>query len=264
MLPFLITAWLLVSNLMNVYSARVPHISPKNYEILADSSNSRKPIIGSKSGINSDSTLLNDSSTVFVTDTINLNDTIDIAEQSEIKDKITYKAEDSIVYDMNTRKMYLYNGSDVSYEKIKLQSKQVVFDWNTYTLSAEGGMDSLYEDGGKAVFSDGGQEYRAKRMDYNFKTKKGIVYEVTMKEGESFIHSKQVKKNEYDEWYGLASQYTTCDLDHPHFYFKAKKIKMVPNKVMVTGPVNLWVGDVPTPLVLPFALFPVKQAASQG
>jgi len=264
MLPFLITAWLLVSILMNAYSARVPHSSPKNYEILADSSNSRNPIIGSKSGINTDSTLLNDSSSVFVTDTINLNDTIDIAEQIEIKDKITYKAEDSIVYDMNTRKMYLYNGADLSYEKIKLQSKQVVFDWNTYTLSAEGGMDSLYEDGGKAVFSDGGQEYRAKRMDYNFKTKKGIVYEVTMKEGESFIHSKQVKKNEYGEWYGLASQYTTCDLDHPHFYFKAKKIKMVPNKVMVTGPVNLWVGDVPTPLVLPFALFPVKQGRKSG
>ncbi len=65
---------------------------------------------------------------------------------------------------------------------------------------------------------------------------------------------------------GLArySEYTTCDLDHPHYYFKAKKVKIIPGKTMVTGPANLWIGDVPTPIYLPFGIFPIKESQRSG
>lgn len=213
----------------------------------------------------SDTTQLNDSSFTVIADTISLNDTVDLKDDSEIKDVITYKAADSIVYDMNTKKMYLYNGSDVHYDKIQLNADLIDFDWNTFTLTSQGSIDSSGELHGNPVFADDGKEYKAKKMRYNFKTKKGIVFEVLTKEGEAYIHSEVVKKNEFDEWFGQAAKYTTCDIeDHPHFYFRAKKVKMVPGKVMVTGPANLWVGDVPTPLYLPFGIFPVKQGKRSG
>lgn len=207
---------------------------------------------------------INDSSYAFIADTISGNDTVNIDNSGEIQDEITYKAADSIVYDMTTKKMYLYNGSDVKYQKIKLKANLVDFDWTTMTLTSQGTIDSAGELQGTPVFEDDGKEYKAKKMKYNFKTKKGIVFEVLTKEGDAYIHSEVVKKNEYDEWFGLGSKYTTCDLDHPHFYFKSKKVKIVPNKVMVTGPANLWVGDVPTPLYLPFGIFPVKQGKRSG
>lgn len=224
-----------------------------------------KKISGNSLGtVKRDSLLLNDSTAVFIADTISLNDTINAADQDDIKDIITYKAEDSIVYDMGTKKMYLYNGADVHYQKIQLNSNLVDFDWNTFTLTSQGTLDSTGALTGKPVFTDDGKEYRATKIRFNMKTKKGIVYEVVTKEGDAYIHSEQVKKNEFDEWYGKSSRYTTCDLDHPHFYFKSKKVKIVPNKVMVTGPANLWVADVPTPLYLPFGLFPVKQGKRSG
>ena len=52
--------------------------------------------------------------------------------------------------------------------------------------------------------------------------------------------------------------------EHPHYYFRAKKIKLVPNKLIVTGPANLCVGDIPTPLYIPFGIFPVKQGRRSG
>lgn len=212
-----------------------------------------------------DSLVLNGTESLVVTDTINNNDTLDIANQSDVQDIITYKATDSIVYDLGTKKMYLYNEGDLKYQKIALKSNQIDFDWNTMNLTARGTNDSTgNHQQGTPVFSEDGKEYRADSMKFNFKTKKGIVYHVVTKEGDAFIHSEVVKKNEYDEWYGLRSKYTTCDLDEPHFYFKAKKVKIVPNKVMVTGPANLWVGGVPTPLYLPFGIFPVKQGQRSG
>lgn len=202
----------------------------------------------------------------FTTDTTTGMDTVSLPEEEgEIKDIITYHALDSIVYDMDSKKMYLYDSAHITYQQIKLDANLVQFDWTTYTLSAQGSdedSNGVYE--GKPVFEESGKGYNASSMKYNFKTKKGIVYEVTTVEGEARIISNMVKKNEYDEWYGQSSKYTTCDLDHPHFYFKTKKVKIVPNKVLVTGPANLWVGDVPTPLVLPFGMFPVKQGRRSG
>ncbi|HLP21318.1 MAG TPA: hypothetical protein VK174_13490, partial [Chitinophagales bacterium] len=70
----------------------------------------------------SDTLTQGDSAFTTVADTFSLNDTIDANKDGEINDVITYKAADSIVYDMNTKKMYLYNGSDVKYQKIKLKA----------------------------------------------------------------------------------------------------------------------------------------------
>jgi hypothetical protein len=197
--------------------------------------------------------------TLKKTDTVNVN-----YAESEIKTKINYKAEDSIVYDIENKKMYLYNDGDMDYDKIKLKADSVEFDWNTFTLSAGALKDSNGVEQGKPVFTESGKEFKAGRMAYNFKSKKGKVYEVTTQEGEAFIHSEAVKRADENSWYGFHSKYTTCDLDHPHFYFQSKKTKIVPNKVMVTGPTNFWVGDVPTPLYLPFGIFPIKQGRRSG
>ncbi len=264
---FLATALLVLSNILNANSVT----RPLNFFALpveaADSLNINQKGGGAGQTVQStsDTIVLNDSTGLLVVDSINNNDTADMANQSEIKDIITYKATDSIVYDMGTKKMYLYNQGELKYQKINLKSYFVNFDWTSFTLSAKGTLDSNgnYRNG-TPVFVDDGKDYTADSMKYNFKTKKGIVYRVITKEGDSYIHSEMVKKNEYDEWYGLSSKYTTCDQEHPHFYFKAKKVKIVPGKVMVTGPTNFWVGDVPTPLYLPFGIFPVKQGKRSG
>lgn len=262
---FLATVVLVLSNLLNAQrTAATPHLTLQINVSDSLQGGLRGKAKNFSTRFVQDSVLKTDSAFTVVADTVSLNDTADLANQSEIQDIITYKAADSIVYDMNTKKMYLYNGSDVQYQKIKLNADLVDFDWNTYTLTSQGVLDSAGNLKGTPVFEDDGKQYKAKKMKYNFKTKKGIVFEVVTKEGDAYVHSETVKKNEYDEWFGLASKYTTCDLDHPHFYFKAKKVKIVPNKVMVSGPANLWVGDVPTPLVLPFGLFPVKQGKRSG
>ena len=197
-------------------------------------------------------------------DTLAKVDTADIDPSSEIKDKITYKAVDSIVYDIATKKMYLYNGSETHYQKITMNADAVEFDWTTMVMTAKGVEDTSGEVVGKPIFKDDGKEYRAGKMLYNFKNQRGKVFEVSTQEGEAYLHSEAVKKIDETSWFGYKSKYTTCNLDHPHFYFKAKKIKLVPNKVMVTGPANLWIGDVPTPLYIPFGIFPVKQNRRSG
>ena len=151
---------------------------------------------------NVDSTHGKDSNLVVVADTIHKKDTVALADDGEIKDIINYKANDSIVYDMTTKRMLLYNGVDVKYQKIKLNGNMVDFDWTTFTLGARGTADSIGRPAGTPVFSEDGKEFKADSMKYNFKTKKGLVYHVVTKEGEAYIHSEAVKKNDDESWFG--------------------------------------------------------------
>ena len=59
-------------------------------------------------------------------------------------------------------------------------------------------------------------------------------------------------------------KYTTCNAEHPHFWISAKKFKVIPDKQVVSGPANLVIGGINTPLVLPFGFFPIQQRRSKG
>ena len=104
--------------------------------------------------------------TVRRVDTISLKD-----DDTDIKDKITYKAKDSIVYDIESKKMFLYNGAETHYEKIQLNADAVEFDWTTMVMTAQGAKDSAGNMSGKPIFKEDGKEYRASKMMYNFKKK---------------------------------------------------------------------------------------------
>ena len=59
-------------------------------------------------------------------------------------------------------------------------------------------------------------------------------------------------------------RYTTCDAQEPHFAIRARKIKTIPGEKIITGPANLEIAKIPTPLFIPFGFFPNQQKQSSG
>jgi len=198
--------------------------------------------------------------------TLILSDTIADFDFSKdtLKFPVNYKARDSIVYDVTNGKVYMYGTSNVVYDKIDLNAHLIELDWKTSIVTAETDKDSLGNPIEDVIFKDSGTEYKSKKLAYNFTTEIGKVYQVRTKEGDGYMHAESVKRNEYDEWYGRKGKYTTCDLEHPHYYMSAKKMKMVPDKVIVTGPANMVISDIPTPLYVPFGMFPVNKERKSG
>ncbi len=188
-----------------------------------------------------------------------------ISDDKDINHPINYHASDSIVYDVKNKWLYLYGKAYMKYGDLELESNRINFDWNTFTLTAIGKLDENKEVIERAVFKDSNGQYEADSMQYNFKTKKGRTFDVVTQQDDAFIYSEIVQKNELDEWYGYKTKFTTCsNKDHPHYYFATRKSKVVPDEVMVTGPINLVVSGVNTPLVLPFGIFPTKKNRKSG
>lgn len=177
---------------------------------------------------------------------------------------VQYNASDSLIYDILDEKVHLYGNAVVKYKDLTLEAHYIQLDWANNLVIAESKKDSLGNPTEKAKFKDAESEYLAKTIMYNFKTKKGKVIEARTQEGEGYIHADTIKRNEHEEWYARGGKYTTCDLDHPHFYISAKKLKLVPDKVIVSGPANLVVHDIPTPLFAPFGIFPIQKNRRSG
>ena len=185
-------------------------------------------------------------------------------ESSQLTEKINYYANDSVVIDLENKKTFLYNEAHIDYGDIILDACLINFDFETKTVFAKYCLDSNNNKIGIPVLSDGSTSTTSDSLRFNFKTKKGITYQVKLQEGESYIHGEKVKRQNNGNIHIKNALYTTCDLDHPHFYFKLRKAIIKPDDKIVSGPVNLFVSDIPTPLGLPFAFLPNKKNKSSN
>lgn len=177
---------------------------------------------------------------------------------------VKYHADDSTWMDVAHQKVYLLGNAKVEYKDITLAADSIIFDWGKNEVIALGRKDSTGKVQGKPVFSQGEHSYKAERIAYDFKSKKGQITEITTEEGEGFIRSDTVKRMPDEVLFGKNNIYTTCDEEHPHFYITTNKLKVIPNKSIITGPANLVVAGVRTPLLLPFGIFPVSDKRKSG
>ena len=184
--------------------------------------------------------------------------------KSAIKSKVTYTARDSIRLEVENQKVYLYGDAHVTYEDTKLDAEQIILDTKNNFVTAKGIVDSTGKRIGDPKFTDGAQEFSSRGMSYNFETKKGKITDVITKEGDGILHGEQVKRDSSNNFFVRHGKYTTCDLEHPHFYISASKVRVIPNDKIVTGPAYLVIADVPTPLMLPFGFFPNKKGQKSG
>ena len=185
-------------------------------------------------------------------------------KRDELEAPVIYQSQDSMVWYKNGN-AYLYGDGQVNYQSIELKANEITIDLETSTVYAQGTTDTTGTVKGRPIFADGDTPYESETMSYNFKSRKGLINNVTTQQGEGYMTSNTVKKGPDNEFYIRNGRYTTCeDHEHPHFYLSLTRAKMRPNQDVVFGPAYLVVADVPLPLALPFGFFPFTSDYSSG
>ncbi|GAA4464418.1 putative LPS assembly protein LptD [Nemorincola caseinilytica] len=171
---------------------------------------------------------------------------------------------DSAVLDMEHDVFYLYGKAQVNYEDLQLNAGEVSYTQASNIVTAAPSAAERDTAKERPSFKQGSERFTYDSMQYNFRSKRAIVRNAATQYGEGFIHSEQVKRNPDQTIYGWHSVYTTCALDTPHFGIRARKQKIIPGRVVVSGSANLEIEGVPTPLYLPFGIFPSSQKQRSG
>lgn len=196
-----------------------------------------------------------------------------LADTASPKKKVTkdaleaplkYTAKDSIYFDMENKKVYLYGDAQLTYQNIELKAAYVEFGMEDQTVYASGVKDSTGKEVGTPVFKEGNEEFKSHWLRYNFKTKKGFIYFVKTQQDNGTLIGDSTKRTPNGHVHLKGGSYSTCDLDHPHFYIGLTKAKSIPGDKIVSGPAYLVVADIPLPLVLPFGFFPNTKSYSSG
>jgi hypothetical protein len=193
----------------------------------------------------------------FTKDTIYVND-------DSMDEIITYKAKDSIYIDVKNQKVYLYNEAHLETSFVKMDAGYIEIDLAKNEIIATYLLDSLGNKSGKPFFSDGKEEITATSIRYNLNTKKGYIQKVLTQQDEIFLFMGTAKRQANEEIHFEKGRFTTCDLEDPHFHFQLSKAILIPEKRIVSGPMNLWIKGVPTFLGLPFIILPQQKEKLTG
>jgi hypothetical protein len=177
---------------------------------------------------------------------------------------VNYKAKDSIILVVQDKKFYMYGTANAKYKKMDITSERMNFAQATGIMEATTALDTAGKAFGRPNLKDGGQEFDSDTLRFNINTKRAKIYNTKSQYGEGYVHSEQTKRLEDNSIFGFRNGYTTCNLDTPHFQFRARKIKVIPDKLVISGPANLEIEGIPTPLFIPFAIFPITQGQRSG
>lgn len=178
---------------------------------------------------------------------------------------VNYHADDSMVFDVPGKKMYLYGKtSNIKYIDNDLSAPIIEYDQNTNLVKAVLKKDSMGNVIAFPAFSQADFKSTSDTIVFNMRTQKGITKGTYTQQGEMYVYGEKIKKVSPDVFYALRGRFTTCNLDTPHFAFVSNKIKFINQKMAFTGPVHPEFEGVPIPIWLPFGIYPLKQGRHSG
>ena len=179
--------------------------------------------------------------------------------------KILYEATDTTSISPKEKLIRLYNNAKITYQDMEITSGIIIVDYDKNEIYAGRIKDSLGEYTQLPVFKQGQDEIRPDSLKFNMDTKKAIIFNSRTEEAGLNILSDKTKKENDSVYYMDRAKFTTsADIENPEYYFLLRKAKVIPGKKIITGPTNMYIADVPTPIGLPFAYFPISNKRSSG
>jgi lipopolysaccharide assembly outer membrane protein LptD (OstA) len=188
-----------------------------------------------------------------------------IVKKPLLESKIRRKAVDYEKIDQKKKLITLYNQAEVYYQDIELKSGIIVIDYEKSEIYAGRIKDSTGAYTQLPYFKQGSNIVEPDSIRFNFKTKKALVWNSRTNQGEFNVKAQITKKENDSVYFMKGARFTTAkDIDNPEYYFQTDKVKFVPGKKIVVGLTNMVIADVPTPIAMPFAFFPMTEKSRSG
>lgn len=210
-----------------------------------------------------DSTALTDTartdSLVQVTDTLNVK-----LSKDSLDAPVTYSADDSGVLIIPTKEFILYGKANAKYTDVEVTAQTIHLDQDKQLLTAYGSNDTTGDPLNKPKLVQGDMQSVSDTILYNTRSQKGLTKSTYLQQGEMYVYANTIKKVNENTLYAFRGRFTTCNLDTPHFAFRTRKMKMINNKMAVSGPASPEFEGVPVPIGIPFGIYPLNRGRHSG
>ena len=188
-----------------------------------------------------------------------------IKKEKFLLDKVNRKAKGFIRINNKKKTILLYDNAELKYMNIELRAGIIEFDWENNIVSAGRIIDSLGNVTQTPIFKQGMDEVNPDSLRYNFDTKKALIWNSRSEQSDMNVFSEATKKENDSIYFIKEAKVTTSkNIDDPEYYIRIRSGKFIPKNKIIAGPSNLYIYDVPTPIFLPFAFFPLNENRNSG
>tara|TARA_B110000238_G_scaffold201192_1_gene255914 strand:- start:3258 stop:5816 length:2559 start_codon:yes stop_codon:yes gene_type:complete len=192
------------------------------------------------------------------------------AKQPLLLAKVKYTAKDCVRINRKENKLILYNEAELYYQDIELRAGIIILDYKTNEVNAGRiKIDSNLVQ--YPFFKQGGDEINPDSIRFNFDTQKALIWNSKSGQNGMDIFAALTKKENDSVYYIKDARVSTAgklvggdDEEGIDYYFKVRKGKITPGGKIITGPTNMFIANVPTPVGIPFAYFPSSQTKESG
>ena len=207
----------------------------------------------------------------IVNETMPKSDTL-VQKKEQLEAVVKTKAE-RIRNDIPKKMTYLNKNAQVKYQDMTIDADYISIDWDKSLVFARGELDSLGKIKNPAVAIQGGKTYEYDEFTYNIKTRQAIAFNARTEESEGVIVAEKTKKYNDSLFFMKRGKYTTDEYfikkkdTIADYYLLAPNIKLIKGKnksQVITGPIQMYIEQVPTPLIMPFAILPFSDKRSAG
>lgn len=206
-----------------------------------------------------------------VTTSVSQKDTV-IAANEQLRDIVEFTS-DFQRTDPPKKMTYLNKNAVVTYQDMKIMADYISIDWSTGKVFARGKQDEKGRVTEPVITEQAGKKYETDYFDFNYKTKQAIAYNARTEESEGVIVAEKTKKVNDSVFFMRRGKYTTDEYfikrkdTIADYYLLAPNIKLIKGKnksQVITGPVQMYIERVPTPLALPFGILPFSDKRTAG
>ncbi len=177
------------------------------------------------------------------------------ATAPEQEGQINFQASDSLVFEFDKQRIAtLYGSANVVHQAGKLTAGKITMNLDEHTVSAatQTPQDTLSQ----PVLVRESDRIRSKSITFNYETEKGRFEVARVKVQQGNLIGTKVKNTNRHVVFLEDAKYTTCGLDHPHYYIQADRMKVVNQEKVFFTNARLFLLDIPYPLVFPFGYVP--------
>lgn len=189
-------------------------------------------------------------------------------------DDVKYDAKNYVKLSQKEQKLYLYDQAELYYQDTQLKAGIIIMDLAKKEVYAGRLKDSTGAYSQTPSFKQGDNLIHPDSIRFNFDTKKALIWNSRTQQqaglgqlgGDAMKIYADLTKKENDSVYFLKELKVTTAKDtvNPDYYIRVRNGKMVPGKKIIAGYSNLYIADVPTPIALPFAYFPLSTGNTAG
>ncbi len=155
---------------------------------------------------------------------------------------------DNVEYSADSKEVVATGNIDVTYKGAKLTCNKLKVNMQSKEGVAEG--NARLEDD-KGVIT-------GEKIAYDFANHTGIILNADFRANPYFGKARKMEKVSDTEYAIKNGYFTTCNLDHPHYRFDAKRINMIPGDKIQARQMTLYLG--PFPLIyLPCFNYSMKE-----